>query len=100
VRLERLLDVVLALVIRELVDVRNTERLLDLRFADFGQKGRAVLLVKDEIAGVGAVVRLIAFNDFALLETRNDAVDLVVLVGRLLARARNDQRRARLVDQD
>ena len=59
--------------------------LLELFHADFGQRHRALLLV-DLIVG--------------LVELRNVAVDRVVEFGTIVERTGNDQRRARLVDED
>ena len=50
-------------------------------------KGRGAELFIDRVVGLG-------------LEPRDNAIDDVVGVGRLLGSARDDQRRARLVDQD
>ena len=40
------------------------------------------------------------FDLFTFLELRDDAVDLVILVGRFLTGARDDERRASFVDED
>ncbi len=63
------------------------------------KRHRVRFLVDQEVAGrvLGAVLLL---DLLAALQLGNDLVELVVLVDRLLGRARDDQRRARLVDQD
>ncbi len=80
------------------------EHLLRLRHAGLGQRHRLVLLVDDVVAGrleLLAILGLdVALRDRALLQPRDDAIDLVVEVGRFLGRPRDDQRRPRLVDQD
>ena len=57
------------------------------------------LLVDQEVAG-GALVAVLVLDLLAAFELRDDLVDPVVLVGRLLGRPGDDQRRARLVDED
>ena len=99
-RLEPLLDGVLGVVMRQLVDVVDVERLLDLGLARLGQPGRAVLFLEDEISRVRALARLVALDRLALLQLRDHLVGGIVLVGRDLGRAGDDQRGARLVDQD
>ena len=63
-----------------------------------------MLLVDDVVAGLlelFPIFRLdVALRDRALLEARDDAIDLVVQVGRFLGRPGDDQRRSRFVDQD
>ena len=63
-----------------------------------------MLLVDDVVAGrferLAVLGLRVAFRLRAGLEPRNDAIDLVVQVGRGFGRAGNDQRRPRLVDQD
>ena len=71
-----------------------------LQHAFFGERGGAVLFVDGVIAGGVFLARLLAFDHFAALQVRDDLVGLVVLVGRFLAGAGNDQRRAGFVDQD
>ncbi len=66
----------------------------------FGQGDAAMLFVDGEIAGGIGLAGLFALDDFAAFESRNDAVDLVVFVGRFFARAGNDERRAGFIDQD
>ena len=80
------------------------QHLLRLRHAALGQRDRLVLLVDDVVAGrferLAFFGLRIAACDRAGLQARNDPIDLVVEVGRFLGRPRDDQRRARLVDQD
>ena len=63
-----------------------------------------VLLVDDVVARRFEALAVLALDlalvHLAALQLRDDAVDFVVEVGRFLGRARDDQRRARLVDQD
>ncbi len=70
----------------------------------FGERDGLVLLVLDEVAGgfepVAVLALGVAARHRARLELRDDAVDLVVEVGRLLGRSRDDERRPGLVDQD
>ena len=60
----------------------------------------AVLFIDGVIAGGVLLARLLALDHFAAHQLGDDAVDLVVLVGGFFARAGNDERRARFVDQD
>ena len=91
VRAQRLVDVmhdrdVLDVVERLALElVGRAQPLLELFHAGFGQRHRALLLV-DLVVG--------------LVERRDVAVDGVVEFGAVVERAGNDQRRARLVDQD
>ena len=63
-----------------------------------------MLLVDEVVAGrlerLAVLGLHVALRDRAGLQLRDDAVDLVVEVGRFLGRARDDERRPRLVDQD
>ena len=59
-----------------------------------------MLFVHREIAGGVFFAGLLALDDLAAHQVRDDLVGLVILVGRFLARAGNDQRRAGFVDQD
>ena len=68
--------------------------------AFFGERDSAMLFVDRVVAGGVLFAGLFAFDDFAAHETRNDLVDLVVLVGGLFAGAGDDERRAGFVDQD
>ena len=86
VGLERLRHVVEHVDLARVVEVRDPEQALALGDALLGERRRAVLLV-DGVVGV-------------LAQARDDPIDDVVLVGRLLRRPRDDERRARLVDQD
>ena len=80
------------------------QHLLRLGHAGLGQRDRLVLLVDDVVAG--GLERFAIFGldvrprHRALLQPRNDPVDLVIEVGRFLGRARDDERRPRLVDED
>src|SRR5580658_1907685 len=59
-----------------------------------------MLFVHRVIAGGVAFARLFALDVLAAHQFRNDAVDLVVLVGGFFAGPGNNQRRARFVNQD
>ncbi len=59
-----------------------------------------MLLVDREVAGGVLLPGLLALDLLAAHQLGNDAVDPVVLVGGLLARAGDDERRAGFVDQD
>ena len=80
------------------------EHLLGLGHPRFGQRDRLVLLVHDVVARglqLLPILRLdVALRDGALLQPRDHAIDLVVEVGGLFGGARDDERRARLVDED
>ena len=80
------------------------EHLLGLRHAALGQRHGLVLLVDHVVAGRLERLALfglrVALRDRARLQPRDDAIDLVVQVGRFLGRTGDDQRRARLVDED
>ena len=71
---------------------------------DFGQRRGLVLFVDDEVARGLETIAILALDlalvDFAALQLRDDAIDFVIQVGRFFGRARDDQRRARFVDQD
>jgi len=66
--------------------------LLDLAHALFRQMHLLLLLVDPEVA--------VVFLRLLPPQQRSDAIDLEVEVGRFIGRARDDQRRARFVDQD
>ena len=68
------------------VDVVDAERGLDLLKADLG--------------GVNRLFGLVHLEVLVEHEVRHDAGELVVGVGRARARARDDERRSRLVDED
>ena len=68
------------------VDVVDAERGLDLLKADLG--------------GVDRLFGLVHLEVLVEHEVRHDAGELVVGVGRARARARDDERRSRLVDED
>ena len=59
-----------------------------------------MLLVHNKIAGKLLGLTGSGIEFLALLKLGNDAVDFVILVGRLLAGAGDDQRRAGFVDQN
>ena len=68
--------------------------------AFLGQRDAAVLLIDRIVAGGVFLAGLLALDHFAADQAGDDAVDLVIFVGRFLAGTGNDQRRAGFVDQD
>ena len=80
------------------------EHLLRLGHAGLGERHRLVLLVDDVVAGLLELLAIlgldVALRGGAALQARDDAIDLVVEVGGLLGRARDDERRPGLVDED
>ncbi len=86
VRAQRLADVVVQRQVLGIVEVVDREDLLDALDALVGQHRRVGLLV-DRVVDLA-------------LEARDDLVDLDVEVGRLLGRARDDERGPGLVDED
>ena len=87
------------LVLRQVLD-----HLLGLGHAALGERHGLVLLVDDVVAGrlerFALLGLRVAAHRRALLQARDDAVDLVVQLGRLLGRARDDERRTRFVNED
>ena len=73
-------------------DAVATQQLLRVLHAGFGQVHLALLFVDPVIA--------VAVFLFLAHEARHEAVDLDVELRRFVGRTGNDQRRARLVDQD
>ena len=108
VRAQRLLDMVLDVRVLHVVEVPAVqavrEMFLGRLHAALGQRHRLVLLVDDVVAGRFERFALlglrVALGLRARLQPRNDAIDFVVEVGRRFGRARNDERRARFVDED
>ena len=108
VRAQRLVDVVQERHVGGVVQAAGlepvAEKLLRLRHAGLGQRDRLVLFVLEKVARVLELLaplrRHVALRDRTRLEPRDDPIDLDVEVGGLLRRTRNDERRARLVDQD
>ena len=87
-----------------LVLLQPLDEAFGLRHAALGQRHRLVLLVDDVVARRFERLALlglrVAPDDGALLELRDDPVDLVIEVGRFLGGARNDERRPRFVDEN
>ena len=81
-------DVVMKLIVLRVSEVFNAECLLGLANAFLGKDDRLFLLV----ANIVLVL--------ALAQTLHEAIRLLIQLGGLVALAGNDQRRARLVDQD
>ena len=84
--------------------VLHPEEALAVGHAHLGEGDRLVLLVDDEVARLlelGPLLGLLVAGDArARLELRDDRVDPVVLVRRLLGGAADDERGPRLVDED
>jgi hypothetical protein len=104
VRAQPLVHVMEHVHVGRLPQVLDAQELLGVRHAHLGERDGLRLLVDDVVARLlelGALLGLLVARDArARLELRDDLVDPVVLVGRLLGRAADDERRARLVDQD
>ncbi len=81
-------------------NVPNTEQTFNLHPAFVSHRDIAVLFVHHKIAGKLRRFPGCDFEFFALLQLGNNAVDLVILVGRLFTGAGNNQRRAGFVNQD
>ena len=100
--LQRLLEVVDQVAVLGPVHVVDAEELLRLLDAALGDGDGLVLLVglevevRDVVLGLG----LDPLRLLARLQPRGELGEAVVEVGRLLGRAGDDQRRARLVDED
>ncbi len=92
------LDVVLEVPVLGVGDVADAEELFDLLPALVGDGDGAGLLVDDEVAGPG--FGLEGLDEFAEFEVGDDEVDAGVLVGGLVGGAGDDERCARLVDED
>ena len=99
---EALVDVVERVDVLGVVEVPDREQLLAPRDAGLGQGHRLRLLVDDVVAlpDLLDLVELALGDRGRAREPGDDPVDLVVEVGRLLGRTRDDQRGPRLVDQD
>ena len=101
-RLQRLDEVVDEVAVLGEVHVLDAEELLGLLDAALGDRDRLVLLVGlvVEVGDVLLRLRLEPLRLLAGLEHRGELRELVIEVGGLLGLARDDQRRARLVDED
>ena len=99
VRAKRLLAGVEDVDVRRVVEVLDAEEALALRHALLGQRGRVRPLVEEVVAG-RRLVSVLVLDLLALDELRDDPVHLVVDVRLALGRARDDERRPRLVDED
>ena len=100
VRLDRGLNVMLEWPVLRIGNVADPKKLLNFFPAFVGNRNVTVLLIDHKVARqlrgfAGSHLQL-----FTFFQLRNDAVDAVIFIGRFLARARNDQRRAGFVDQD
>ena len=101
VRLDGRFDVVLQVPVLRVGDVADAQQLLDLLPAFVGDGDGLVLLVDHVVAGqnLGSPGSVPSISS-PCLQLGNDAVHALVLVGRFLAGAADDQRRTRFVDQD
>ena len=83
----------------EVMDQRRVGRFVERAFH---HAGRAQKLLRVLVAGLGQVDRALLLVEFVFLarQTRNEGVDRDIEVGAVLRRAGNDERRARLVNQD
>jgi len=100
VRFDSSLDVMLQGPVFWIGDVTDAEQLFYFFPTFIGDGDVAVLLVDNKILGVDLGLPGLRIDFFALFELGNDAIDLVILVGRLFAGARNDERGAGFVNQD
>ena len=108
VRAKRLFDMVLDVRILHVVQVAAVEAIREIFLGRLhpalGQRDRLVLFVDDVVAGRFERLALFGFRVAlglrARLQAGDDAIDLVVQVGRGLGRPGDDQGRARLVDED
>src|SRR5687767_1318642 len=100
-RLERLRQVVDELDVPRVVEVVDLERALDLLDCLLAGRDGLELLVVDEVATLRELVLALRENlGGPRLQRLYDAREVVVRAGRGLRLAGDDQRRARLVDQD
>src|SRR5579871_5305539 len=99
-RAQGLLHVMVDLHIDGLVHIAEAQEPFHLQHALFGQRDGTMLFVHCIVARGPLLAGLLAFDHFAANQVGDDAVDLVVLVGRFLARPGNNQRRAGFVDQN
>ena len=99
VRAQGLLDAVEQVDVLQFVHVLDAEKLLGLGDAFLRQDGRARLLVDQVVAG-GRLVAVLVLLLGALGQVRDHAVARVVDLGVLFGGPRDDERGARLVDQD
>ena len=104
VRFERLLHVVQRIDLTRIVEIMHAEQTLDFRYSTLRQRHRAAFLIDRVISlgvdGRAVLLRRIALDHRAPLQFRNDAVDIVILIGGLLRRPGNDQRGSRFIDED
>ena len=87
-RLDRRLDVMFEIPVLRIGNVSDAEQSFDLHPAFIGDRNVAVLLVDHEVAGK---LRRLPWRNVELLtlfQLGDNPIDLVILVGRLLARAR------------
>ena len=96
----RRLDVVLQVPVLRIGDIADAQQPLDLFPSRVGNGDGAMLFVDHEVAGQDLVLAQTLLDLLALLQLRDDAIDLVILVGRFLALSADDERGTRFVDQD
>ena len=100
VRLQALLHVMVDLHVDGFIQIAEAQELFDLDRAFFGEPHAAMSFIDRVIAGGVFLAGLLTVDHLAADQARDDAIDLVVFIRRFLARPGDDQRRARLVDQD
>ena len=110
VRAQRLLDVMEQGHIDRVVQTARSrhdampQHLLGLGHPALGQRHRLVLLVDEVVAGAFELLAIlgldVALCDGALLQPGDDAIDLVIEVGRFFSRSGDDERGARFVNQN
>ncbi len=100
VRAQALLHVMVYLDDGGVEKILHIEQLFDFGYALFGERHAAMLFIDRVVAGGPLLAGLLAFMNLTFLQARDDAVDLVILVGGFLAGTGDDKRRARFVDQD
>src|SRR5260370_31664663 len=83
-----------------IVEIFDIEQLFDFGYALFSQRHAAMFFIDRVVAGGPLLAGLLAVVDLSFLEAWDDAVDLVILIGRFLAGTGDDERRARFVDED
>ena len=95
-----LLHVMIQFQVSRVVKIAAVQQLLDLQDARFSQCRSPVLLIHREVARRMRLPWFFPFDDFAALQKGDDAVYLVVFVGRFFAGPGDDQRRTRFINQD
>ena len=97
---QSLLDMVINFHVYGFIQIAQAQQSLHLKYAFLGQSNGAVFFIDGVVARGPFLPRLLAFDHLASNQLRNNAIDLVILIGRFLAWAGDDQRRARFVDKN